>query len=132
TSCMAGRARSNSRSRRSTHSDWAGRTPASCSGASINRTPRQRTIIPSGYPPIPAIHLAIRFLLEIAMLVGVGMAGWHIWRYAGAILFVAGTMALWGIFGTPADVSRGAAIVPTPGQFRLLLEIALFGIAAYG
>jgi len=61
-------------------------------GASINRTPRQRTIIPSGYPPIPVVHLAIRFLLEIAMLVGVGMAGWHIWRYLGAILFVAGAM----------------------------------------
>jgi len=99
---------------------------------SINRTLRQRTVVPSGYPPIPAIHLAIRFLLEIAMLVGVGMAGWHIWRYAGAILFVAGAMALWGIFGTPGDGSRGAPVVPTPGQLRLLLEIALFGIAAYG
>jgi hypothetical protein len=110
----------------------AGRTLASCSGASINRTPRQRTIIPSGYPPIPAIHLAIRFILEIAMLAGVWMAGTHVWGYPGAILGVLAAMALWGVFGALGDGSRGAPVVPTPGQLRLLLEIALFGIAAYG
>jgi hypothetical protein len=105
---------------------------ASCSGASINRTPRQRTIIPSGYPPIPAIHLAIRFILEIAMLAGVWMAAEYRWNDTAAIVAVLAAMALWGVFGTPGDGSRGAPVVRTPGQLRLLLETALFGIAAYG
>ena len=66
------------------------------------------------------------------MLVGVGMAGWHLWRYLGAILFVAGAMVLWGVFGTPGDGSRGAPVVPTPGPIRLLIELLLFAVAAYG
>jgi hypothetical protein len=66
------------------------------------------------------------------MLAGAGMAGWHVWRYAGAILFVLGACLLWGLFGTTGDGSRGAPVVETPGQIRLALEITLFGVAAYG
>jgi ribose/xylose/arabinose/galactoside ABC-type transport system permease subunit len=98
----------------------------------INRTPRPRAVVPSGYPPIPVIHLAIRFALEIAMLAGIWMAAEYHWGDVAAILAVLAAMALWGGVGTPGDGSRGAPVVPTPGQLRLLLEIALFGIAAYG
>jgi hypothetical protein len=74
----------------------------------------------------------IRFLLEIAMYVGIGMAGWFIWRYPGAILAVLASMALWGVFGTPGDGVRGAPVIDTPGSIRLLMELVLFAIAAYG
>lgn len=66
------------------------------------------------------------------MYVGIGMAGWTIWRYPGAIVAVIAGMTLWGVFGTPGDGVRGAPVINTPGPIRLLLEFALFGIAAYG
>jgi hypothetical protein len=41
--------------------------------------------------------------------------------------------ALWGIFRAPGDTSAGKpGVVPVPGPVRLLLEFALFGVAAYG
>ena len=66
------------------------------------------------------------------MLAGAGMVGWHIWRYAGAALVVLGACLLWGVFGTSGDGSRGRPVIETPGAMRLALEIALFGLAAYG
>ncbi len=66
------------------------------------------------------------------MWAGCGMAGWHLVGWPGAVLGVAVSMALWGVFGTPGDGSRGDPVVKTPGRIRLLLEIALFAIAAYG
>ena len=66
------------------------------------------------------------------MLAGVGMAGWAVWRYIGAILAVAAAAALWGVSGTPGDGSRGAPVVETPGPLRLLLELTLFAAAGYG
>jgi hypothetical protein len=101
-------------------------------GAPINNRSGNRTPVASGYPPIPPIHLVIRFLLELAMLAGVGMAGWAVWRYIGAILAVAAAAALWGVFGTPGDGSRGAPVAETPGPLRLLLELTLFAAAGYG
>jgi hypothetical protein len=86
----------------------------------------------SGYPPIPIVHLVIRFLLEIAMWAGCGLAGWHVAGWAGAVAGVAGSMALWGIFGTVGDSSRKSPVVPIPGPVRLALEAMLFGIAAWG
>jgi hypothetical protein len=49
-----------------------------------------------------------------------------------ALLFVAVFAALWGVFGTPGDPSRGPAPVAIPGWARLLLEAALIGAGAYG
>ena len=66
------------------------------------------------------------------MLIGVGWAGWHHWRYLGAILAVVAACVLWGVFGTPGDGTRGAPVVATYGPVRLLLELALFGVAGYG
>jgi hypothetical protein len=39
---------------------------------------------------------------------------------------------LWGVFAVPGDRSRsGSAPVPVPGILRLLLELLLFGTAAW-
>jgi hypothetical protein len=99
---------------------------------SINGRGRRKAIIPSGYPPVPIIHLLIRFVLEIAMHIGIGIAGWSVWRYPGAILAVLLGMVLWGVFGTPGDCVRGAPVIDTPGPIRLLMELALFAVAGYG
>jgi hypothetical protein len=86
--------------------------------------------------PIPALHLAIRFLLELALVASVAYWGWHVGDDGPrglllAILAVAVFAALWGLFGTPGDPSRGRAPVAVPGWARLLLELALIGVAAY-
>ena len=66
------------------------------------------------------------------MYVGIGMAGWSVWRYPGAILAVPVAMGIWGVFGTPGDGVRGEPVINTAGPIRLLLELMLFAIAAYG
>ena len=84
------------------------------------------------YRPIPAVHLAIRFLLELVMLAGVAMLGWELAGVLGAIALAIGAMALWGIFGAEGDGTRGDPVVNTPGPIRLLLELVLFGLGAAG
>jgi len=86
----------------------------------------------SAYPPVPMSLLAVRFLLELAMSAGCGMLGWHLMGIVGAILLAVGSMALWGIFGTPNDGVRRDPVVTVPGKVRLILELALFALAAWG
>ena len=82
------------------------------------------------------LNLAIRFLLEIAALVAIGYWGFSqhtgIWRFViglGGPLLAA---VLWGTFAVPDDPSRsGRAPVAVPGVLRLVLELALFGFAAW-
>ena len=66
------------------------------------------------------------------MFSGVGMLGWSFGGYFGAIPGALAAMALWGVFGTRGDGSRGSPVVNTPGPIRLTLELALFGVAAIG
>jgi hypothetical protein len=81
-------------------------------------------------------NLTLRFLLELAALLGLGMAGWSFqagsWRWILAIALPLVAAVLWGTFAVPNDPSRsGRAPVPVPGAFRLALElIVLFGGAA--
>ena len=84
------------------------------------------------YRPIPAVHLAIRFLLELVMVAGAAMLGWELAGVVGEIALALLAMVLWGIFGTEGDGARGAPIVKTPGPIRLLLELTLFGLGAVG
>ncbi|WP_245517184.1 MULTISPECIES: DUF2568 domain-containing protein [unclassified Mesorhizobium] len=78
-------------------------------------------------------NLTLRFFLELAALLGLGIAGWglsgEVWRWvaAPAVPLVAAT--LWGPFAVPNDPSRsGRAPVPIPGAVRLVLELViLFG-----
>lgn len=77
------------------------------------------------------INLAVRFLLEIAGLVALGLMGWHfsdgIDRYAFAIGFPLLAAICWGIFAVPDDPGRsGKAIVRVPGLLRLILELTFF------
>lgn len=82
------------------------------------------------------INLAVRFLLELAALVSVGIWGWN--RSEGWLRFVLAIgipiilAAIWGTFAVPDDPSRsGAAPVVTPGFVRLVIELGIFAFAAY-
>jgi uncharacterized protein DUF2568 len=79
------------------------------------------------------VNLAVRFLLEIAMLIVLAMWGWHItgtWtHYLWAIIFPAIAAALWGIFRIQNDPKT--APVEIPGILRLILELGLFTLATW-
>ncbi len=87
-------------------------------------------------------NLALRFALELAALLGFGIAGWRLtpapWHWLATPALVVLAACLWGIFNVPGDPSRsGKAPVVVPGLLRLLIELAvLFGgataIAASG
>ena len=82
------------------------------------------------------LNLALRFLLEIAALIGVGMWGWKqsdSWlRFLMAIGIPIILAIIWGTFAVPGDPSRsGAAPVVTPGIVRLLIELSIFGLATW-
>jgi hypothetical protein len=78
-------------------------------------------------------NLTLRFLLELAALLGLGMAGWSlcgtVWRWIAAPVVPLIAAILWGIFAVLNDPSRsGRAPVPIPGPARLALELViLFG-----
>ena len=82
------------------------------------------------------INLLLRFLLELMALIVTAMWGYSLsdsWtRILWAILFPLLFAAIWGIYAVKEDPSRsGKTVVPTPGPVRLLLELALFGVAAW-
>lgn len=79
------------------------------------------------------VNLAVRFLLEIAMLIILAIWGWRIsgtWtHYIWVIAFPSAAAALWGIFRIQNDPKP--APVEVPGIIRLLLELGLFTLAAW-
>ncbi len=82
-----------------------------------------------------AWNLALRFGLEMAAFVGIGMvssgigSGWV--RWAAVVLIVLAAVSAWGIFNVLDDPSRsGRAPVEVPGWIRLVLELAILGGAA--
>jgi hypothetical protein len=82
------------------------------------------------------LNLAVRFVLEIAALVAIGYWGFD--QHDGAWQFVLGiglpvvAAVAWGTFAVPGDRSRsGNARVPVPGWVRLILELSVFGLAAW-
>jgi hypothetical protein len=80
------------------------------------------------------INLAVRFLLEIAMLIILACWGWHLtitWMHVVyAIAFPLIAAVLWGVFRIPNDPKP--APVAIPGILRLLLELGLFSLATWG
>jgi hypothetical protein len=82
------------------------------------------------------LNSAVRLLLEIAAIVTFGIWGYH-QSETGlgillAILLPLGFAVLWGVFAVRDDPSRsGKTVVQTPGFLRLILELALFGAAAW-
>lgn len=82
-------------------------------------------------PSRPGVELVYRFALELALLAGLGYWGWHLAgsapaRIALAALLPAAGGIFWGLFVSPR------ARVAVPGALRLTVEVALFGLAAYG
>ncbi|MEA3462980.1 MAG: YrdB family protein [Bacteroidota bacterium] len=82
------------------------------------------------------INLALRFLLELAAIIVFGYWGHSLGmdgtRLLLAILFPLLFAVLWGVFAVRGDPSRsGKTVVHTPGIVRLLLELILFGAAAW-
>ena len=82
-------------------------------------------------------NLGLRFVLELAALVGLGALGWQAfddpvrWVFVIALPLVAAVV--WGRFAVPGDPSRsGKAPTPVPGWVRLLIELAVFGAGAVG
>lgn len=82
------------------------------------------------------INLAVRFLLELVALAAMAYWGWS--QHSGLLRFVFAigvpllAAVLWGVFAVPEDPSRsGEAPVPVPGIVRLVLELAIFGFAAW-
>jgi hypothetical protein len=85
---------------------------------------------------IHPLNSAVRLLLEITALVTFGIWGYHQSesgiRILLAILLPLGFAVLWGVFAVRDDPSRsGKTVVQTPGIIRLLLELGLFGAAAW-
>ena len=82
------------------------------------------------------INLALRFLLELAAIFVFGFWGYsQVGGRTGvllAVLFPLLFAVLWGVFAVRGDPSRsGKTVVQTPGILRLLLELGLFGLAAW-
>ncbi len=82
------------------------------------------------------INLAVRFLLEITVLVASSMWGWRLsdnWpKYMFMVLVPILLAVIWGTFNVPGDPSRsGNAPVVTPGIVRLVIELAFFAFGCY-
>jgi hypothetical protein len=82
------------------------------------------------------VNLVFRFLLELAAIFVFGLWGHSLAdggvRILLAILFPLLFALLWGVFAVKGDPSRsGKTVVQTPGIVRLLLELMLFGAAAW-
>lgn len=87
-------------------------------------------------PRQPALHQAIRFALEVATLAAYGWWGWHLGDggLTGIVLALLLPVlggSIWAVFRTPGD-GAGRALMPVPGPVRLVIELSLIGIAAYG
>ena len=82
------------------------------------------------------INLAIRFLLEIAALLAVGVWGWQLsdgwFKFVLAPGIPIILAVIWGTFAVPNDPSRsGQAPVRVPGIIRLTIELVFFALATW-
>jgi len=79
------------------------------------------------------VNLAVRFILEIIMLIVFALWGWHLsmdWlRFVAAAAFPVIAATLWGVFRIQNDPKP--APVEIPGVLRLVLELGLFGWATW-
>lgn len=77
-----------------------------------------------GASPLVGIALAVRFLLELALLAGVVILVWHLadgpWRWVAAIVGVVAVATVWGLFLSPK------AAVSLPAVAVLVIEACLF------
>ena len=77
-------------------------------------------------------NLALRFFLEVAALIGFGLAAWRFapdpWRWLLVVGVPLLAASIWGTFAVPDDPSRsGNAPVPVSGRLRLAIEFVILG-----
>lgn len=83
------------------------------------------------------VNLAVRFLLELTAIFCFGKWGYSLPESkAISILLAIGMVLLfailWGVFAVKNDPSRsGKTVIHTSGPLRLVLELTLFGAAAW-
>ena len=89
-------------------------------------------------PTMAGWNLALRFGLELAALLGLGLAAWKFTpgpaRWAAVALVPIAAAVIWGVFNVLDDPSRsGAAPVEVTGWVRLAIELAILaaGVAAF-
>jgi hypothetical protein len=80
---------------------------------------------------IKMANLALRFVLELCALAALGYWGWQIGQSTPVKLFVGigaplVAAVVWGLFIAPR------ATMPVPTWLWLLLQLAIFGLAAAG
>ena len=85
---------------------------------------------------INPVNGAIRFILELAAISTYGVWGFNQsetgLRIVLAVVLPLGFAVVWGVFAVRDDPSRsGKTVVQTPGWIRLVLELALFTLAAW-
>jgi hypothetical protein len=83
------------------------------------------------------LNLTLRFILEIAALVGIGYGGWHaaegFLRYLLAFGLPLIAAFLWGAFRPPNEPHHPThSTVAVSGKVRLLIEALVFGGGAWG
>lgn len=82
------------------------------------------------------INLMLRFLLELASLIIMGIWGWNQTENWYSVVLAIGipmiAATVWGIFAVPKDPSRsGKAPYPVAGSVRLIIEFLFFTFAAW-
>lgn len=90
-------------------------------------------------PPHQPLTIGIvRFALELAAIGGLGWWGWTLGDggVTGtilAILIPTIAFTIWGVFAVRDDPARNPnPPVAVPGWLRLIIELSVFGLAAYG
>lgn len=82
---------------------------------------------------MPGWNLALRFVLELAALFGLGFAGWRLAHPIVGIGLAVLAAVAWAVFAVPNDPSRGGkAPRPVSGAVRLALELLVLGGGAVG
>jgi hypothetical protein len=80
-----------------------------------------------------SVNLGLRFLLEIAALISLGIWGWQKgegWvRFFLAVGIPIIAATLWATFRVPND--PGTAPIAIPGILRVIFELALFAFATW-
>jgi hypothetical protein len=89
-------------------------------------------------PAQPMVLGIVRFAMELVAFGGLFWWGWTIGdggiagTLLGAMFFLAAAI-LWGVFAVPNDPSRNPnPPFGVPGWLRLIIELGIFGVAAYG
>ncbi|WP_119027016.1 YrdB family protein [Bacillus velezensis] len=79
-------------------------------------------------------NLLLRFALEIAALISIGVFAWThfngFFKYVLTLVLPIVVMIIWSVFAVPNDPSRnGQTVIAVNGITRLILELMIFAIA---